>query len=251
MEPSTTNPRLGTFMAASPALGETRPVCQHCKKMGHDISHCFKLNKFTRQGFTQYKPALATSAMTLDVNPTLEIIEPHTNQVALSVAASDNLCNLKTFTSLGFVSQHHDSLPYPITILKDTGASKSFIVKGVLSYFDNVYTGEWVLVSGITGKAHVPRCRVHLTSDYVKGYVTLGVVETMPIASLSMLLGNDLAGELTSPDPIISCLPVEDEAREETTPFHPQIKKVELQIKKPQVQIKKTELQIKKTELQI
>lgn len=51
---------------------------------------------------------------------------------------------------------------------------------------------------------------VYLHSDLVTGHATVGVKDSLPIEGVNFLLGNDLAGELVVPDPIVTVMPCSD-----------------------------------------
>ena len=53
------------------------------------------------------------------------------------------------FISSGFLSVQEFDMPIPIKILRDTGASQSLLVEGVLPFSDESATGDHVLVKGV------------------------------------------------------------------------------------------------------
>ena len=62
----------------------------------------------------------------------------------------------------------------------------------------------------------VPLHVVELKSDFVCGSVTVGVRPTLPIEGISLLLGNDLAGDKVIVNPIVSDKPCfEDDCEEQ------------------------------------
>ena len=54
----------------------------------------------------------------------------------------------------------------------------------------------------------VPLHRVNLKSDLVKGVVNVGVRESLPIEGISLLLGNDLAGDKVTVEPQVVDIPI-------------------------------------------
>ena len=106
----------------------------------------------------------------------------------------------------GFVSLPGDpSVRVPIKIVRDTGASQSFLLENVLPFCDMTSTGCSVLVRGFEmGFVNVPLHEISLQSDLVTGTVTVGIRPSLPIAGVAMLLGNDVCGGKVLPGPIVS-----------------------------------------------
>ncbi len=57
----------------------------------------------------------------------------------------------------------------------------------------------------------LPLHRVCLTSKYVTGDVTVGIVDKIPVEGVHMLLGNDIAGGQVNTCPVLCEKPVVDE----------------------------------------
>lgn len=77
------------------------------------------------------------------------------------------------------------------------------------------------LIQGIWGFTPVPLYTINLQCDLVKGPVTVGIVQTLPMNGIHFLLGNDLAGDKVRADPVVSTEPiskVEAEIPQETYP---------------------------------
>lgn len=102
--------------------------------------------------------------------------------------------NFSPFVSDGFVSLPK-SERVPVKILRDTGASASFILGSVLPFSNETFTGDSLLICGIgLTKMSVPLHRVLLFSDLIQGEVELGVRPALPVEGVSVILGNNLAG---------------------------------------------------------
>lgn len=100
----------------------------------------------------------------------------------------------------------------PVSILRDTGSTQSFILEEVLPFSSNSYTGASVLVRGIEmGCAHVPLHKVNLQSDLVSGLVELVVCAQLPVMGVQVILGNDIASGKVLPCPVVPCNPVEEQ----------------------------------------
>ncbi|KAL5005408.1 hypothetical protein ScPMuIL_018864, partial [Solemya velum] len=113
------------------------------------------------------------------------------------------------FISEGFVSLTSDITNLkPVRILRDTGASHSLILDGVVPLSEETSSGSSVLLQGVElGFVNVPLHCVYLKSDLVTGPVTIGVRPELPIEGVSLILGNDLAGEKVRVDPLVSSIP--------------------------------------------
>ena len=123
----------------------------------------------------------------------------------------------KPFVSEGFVSLKGDNANlHPIKIMRDTGASQSLLLKGILPLSEETSAGASVLIQGVElGFIKVPLHVVELKSDFVCGSVTVGVRPTLPIEGVSLLLGNYLAGDKVIVNPIVSDKPCfEDDCEE-------------------------------------
>ncbi len=108
------------------------------------------------------------------------------------------------FLLTGSVSLCADSLSKSISILRDTGATQSFILADALPFSPETYSGTDVLVRGIElGCVRVPLHMVNLQSDLVTGTVPLGVRTELPVDGVSLILGNDLAGGKVFPSPVV------------------------------------------------
>ena len=129
-------------------------------------------------------------------------------------ASCTDVSTFKPFLSQGFISVcENDSKKKPIQILKDTGASQSLLIEGVLPLSEQSATGDKVLIHGEElGFVSVPLHKVFLKSDLVSGPVTVGVRPTLPVEGVSLLLGNDLAGEKVMANPCLSSLPCESDS---------------------------------------
>ena len=89
----------------------------------------------------------------------------------------------------------------PIWILRDTRATQSLLVEGILSLSGATATGTHVLIKGVElGIVSVPMHTIYLKSDLVSGAVVVGLRPTLAIEGVSLILGNDLVGEKVIPD---------------------------------------------------
>ena len=120
----------------------------------------------------------------------------------------------KSFVWKGTVSIGQSSR-VPIQIMRDTAASQTLLLAGVLPLSDRTYTHSDVLVKGIEMKDSpivVPLHRVYLESGIVDGPVVVGVRKSFPYKGIQLLLGNDLAQDKVLPNscpvnPIVTHVP--------------------------------------------
>ena len=167
------------------------PTCAYCRKPGHLMSKCFKLaQKKKKEGET------SSNALTVVERPPQDVVNNHMPDSDMSDKIKEEYL---PFISEGFVSLSGDSSdqqPIKIKVLRDTGATQSLLLEGVLPLSEQTSTGANVLIQGVEcGFISVPLHRICLKSDLVSGDVTVGIRPTLPVKGVSFLLGNDLAGE--------------------------------------------------------
>ncbi|VDI22125.1 Hypothetical predicted protein [Mytilus galloprovincialis] len=115
----------------------------------------------------------------------------------------------KPFMSDGFISIADDTTLQPIKILRDTGASQSLLLEGVLPLSEKTSVGASVLLQGVElGCIDVPLHRIYLKSDLITGPVIVGVRPNLPVEGVTLLLGNDLARNKVVVEPIVTSEPV-------------------------------------------
>ena len=155
------------------------PVCHYCQKPGHVMSDLKKRREkeATPNAFVSSKsnwrsnPNRAESSIGLDKS---EIIREE----------------FKPFVSEGFVSLESSSSQVPIKILRDTGATQSLLLEGVLPLSVSTSTGESVIAQGIEGGCvNVPLHKVKLVSDLVTGSVVVDDHSSTSLRFFSLPLG--------------------------------------------------------------
>ncbi|XP_062567274.1 uncharacterized protein LOC134229543 [Saccostrea cucullata] len=188
------------------------PICNYCKKKGHIKSECWALQRKTPVS-NDSKPS-PTALTSVQGKVSCSQFENTGIKPESDVLREE----FKPFVFDGLVSVDTDS--HPIRILRDTGASQSLLLEGVLPLSEKTHTGSEVLIQGVElGLVKVPLHVIDLKSDLVSGSVVVGVRPTLPVKGVSLLLGNDLAGGRVVPDPIICEKPsligeVEEENKE-------------------------------------
>ncbi|XP_033098555.1 CUB and sushi domain-containing protein 3-like [Anneissia japonica] len=79
-------------------------------------------------------------------------------------------------------SRFDDTCLQPVKILRDTGASQSLLLAGILPLSEKSSTGANVLISGVEfGSTSVPLHRINLQSALVTGSVLVGVMPSLPV----------------------------------------------------------------------
>ena len=92
--------------------------------------------------------------------------------------------------------------------MRDTGATQSLILDNVLPFSEKSSTGVSVLLQGVEMSViKVPIHLIELSSDIIIGTVSVGLRPSLPVKGISMILGNDLAGERVVGNPQVSDAP--------------------------------------------
>lgn len=183
--------------------GKSNSVCFYCKKKGHLIANCWALAKKNK----------SPTALAVTRSSIFELNE------------SDKIhARFEPFIMKGFIGTEENSELKPVRILRDTGASQSLLLSGILPLSEETSTGTNVLLQGVElGFTEVPLHTIYLSSELVSGSVVVGVRPELPIEDVSFILGNDLAGGKVLPSPRVvkspSCV-IEEEMKEleETLP---------------------------------
>ena len=224
-------------------LGGKTP-CEHCGRFNHKSEDCrIAKNKLQKE----VKPTGLTSLKGLKVSPFNESenskgvkVKPlidrnsfveknkgikvnplHNDKSCIEDEISPNtesdyMENYKPFISEGVVSLVGDeNSSQKVTILRDTGATQSLMLDSVLPLTENSFTGANVLISGVEmGVLEVPLHEVNIKSSLINGNIVIGMRPSLPVEGISLILGNDLAGEKVMVDPRVVEKPRDDEETE-------------------------------------
>lgn len=181
--------------------------CFYCHKQGHLIADCNVLKRKQQTGQTK-------SVGLVNVVSSAELFNLAEEEIVPDV-------NYKPFVTTGFISLSDDGNEQKeIHILRDTGASHSFVLADVLPLSAESYSGLSVFVRGIEmGVVKVPLHWVYLKSALVTGFVQAGVRPSLPVKGITFILGNDLAGGKVMPmlevaDAPNLCFPSDELSRE-------------------------------------
>ena len=224
-------------------LGGETP-CEHCGRFNHKSEDCrIAKNKLQKE----VKPTGLTSLKGLKVSPFNESenskgvkVKPlidrnsfveknkgikvnplHNDKSCIEDEISPNtesdyMENYKPFISEGVVSLVGDeNSSQKVKILRDTGATQSLMLDSVLPLTENSFTGANVLISGVEmGVLEVPLHEVNIKSSLINGNIVIGMRPSLPVEGISLILGNDLAGERVMVDPRVVEKPRDDENTE-------------------------------------
>ena len=220
-------------------LGGKTP-CEHCGRFNHKSEDCrIAKNKLQKE----VKPTGLTSLKGLKVSPFNESenskgvkvkplidrnsfveknkgikVKPlHNDKSCIEDEISPNtesdyMENYKPFISEGVVSLVGDeNSSQKVKILRDTGATQSLMLDSVLPLTENSFTGANVLISGVEmGILEVPLHEVNIKSNLINGNIVIGMRPSLPVEGISLILGNDLAGEKVMVDPRVVEKPRDD-----------------------------------------
>ena len=235
-------------------LGGKTP-CEHCGKFNHKSEDCrIAKNKLQKE----VKPTGLTSLKGLKVSPFNETenskgvkVKPlidrnhfveknkgikvnplHNDKSCIEDEISPNtesdyMENYKPFISEGVVSLVGDeNSSQKVEILRDTGATQYLMLDNVLPLTENSFTctGANVLISGVEmGVLEVPHHEVNIKSSLINGNIVIGMRPSLPVEGISLILGNDLAGEKVMVDPRVVEKPRDDEKMKRLTEKFPGI----------------------------
>lgn len=172
------------------AFGDKSDQCAYCLNKGHWKKDCPALKAKMNRTKSDLKPALAASSVTTVV----EGVDVNTAQGNL-VLCSDEKLSYAPFITDGSVSLVGSDEKIPVKILRDTGASETFILESVLPFSESSSTGSEVLIKGIGLQVlSVPLHTMVLESELITGQVVVGVRPSLPVEGIAVILGNNLAG---------------------------------------------------------
>ena len=224
-------------------LGGKTP-CEHCGRFNHKSEDCrIAKNKLQKEvkptGLTslkglkvspfnesenskgvKVKPLIDRNSFVeknkgIKVNPLHNVKSCIEDEISPNTE-SDYMENYKPFISEGVVSLVGDeNSSQKVKILRDTGATQSLMLDSVLPLTENSFTGANVLISGVEmGVLEVPLHEVNIKSSLINGNIVIGTRPSLPVEGISLILGNDLAGERVMVDPRVVEKPRDDEETE-------------------------------------
>ena len=159
-----------TFQSSSRTV-----VCYKCGKAGHIAIRC-QLGKGPERNQTQPR------------KPQGAVTTPRGNQ------------SYRPWTKKGMIRGPHGG-PVEVSILRDTGASQSLLLRNKLPKRVIEATRETVMIEGIGGKrVKIPLCKITLKSQWKDGPIKVGVVDKLPMKGISLILGNEVRTKKCHPE---------------------------------------------------
>ena len=151
-----------TFQSSSRTV-----VCYKCGKAGHIAIRC-QLGKGPERNQTQSgKP-----------------------QGAVTTTRGNQ--SYRPWTKKGVIRGPHGG-PVEVSILRDTRAPQSLLLRNKLPKGVIEATRETVMIEGIGGRrVKIPLCKITLKSQWKSGPIQVGVVDKLPMKGISLILGNEV-----------------------------------------------------------
>ncbi|CAB4005229.1 Retrovirus-related Pol poly from transposon, partial [Paramuricea clavata] len=183
-------------------------TCDYCKRKGHTMSDCYRnpQNQTKPTGIVSTPDNNTTSVF--DSNNTSDTQE---DLIEVKANADPIMKVFEPFVNAASVSLlNNPTQRIPVQVLRDTGASQSLILTNTLPFSAESYSGNNVLIKGVHSSDYssVPLHNIRLHSDLVSGDVSIGIIDTLPFDGIQLLLGNDLAGEKVTVNPIVTNKPM-------------------------------------------
>ena len=176
--------------------------CGYCKKEGHTIKNCPDPKCKTSLPFRN------------PFNPFLNFKGKSDGQYkpVSHVHVEKPVDLFDDYKFDGSVALSPDGEKYKVTILRDTGASQSLILRKALPNIDVNMTNDNVLTRDLSLiPCTVPLANIYLDCPIKKGNVVVGIRDAeFPVTGITFLLGNDLAGRLVVPNVIVTEKPVSE-----------------------------------------
>ena len=172
-----------TFQSSSRTV-----VCYKCGKAGHIAIRC-QLGKGPERNQTQ----------------------PRKPQGAVTTARVDK--SYRPWTKRGGIRSPHGE-PVKVSILRDTGASQSLLLRSKLPKRVIEATRETVMIEGIGGKrVKIPLCKITLKSQWKNGPMKVGVVDKLPMKGISLILGNEVRTKKCHPEKMAKISAINEERK--------------------------------------
>ncbi|XP_030835976.1 uncharacterized protein LOC115921856 [Strongylocentrotus purpuratus] len=177
-------------------------MCYACRQYGHIKSKC---------------PSLQAKKQKSSAHPNAFVQTKSNSQSRIVPANMEKIQKeYEPFVSVGYVSVAESDVARKVKVLRDTGASQSLILESALPFCDSSSVGASVLLKGIgDGFVEAPLHVVDLKSDLVSGMVKMAVRPSLPVEEVSIILGNDLAGDRVVSCPVVSSSPCESSETDE------------------------------------
>ncbi len=137
---------------------------------------------------------IAKTKSKFSVKPVLAVTASEVNNVQKN--CSQCVSTFSLFVTDGFVRLVNSTEDVPVKIIRDTGSSETFVLESILSFSNDSYIGNDVLIRGIgLNVISVPLHKIVLHSDLIQGEVEVAVRFCLPVEGVHVILGNNLTGE--------------------------------------------------------
>ena len=181
-----------------------RKYCSYCKQFGHSIDNCKNPNcrKSINLGYQWGQSSRTWTNKNKSLpNENVTKLSNKSKSVQSIQSFNQEEDHFKNYKMKGFVSVDKNQRSHSVTILRDTGADQSLILKSCLPGIEHCYTGESVLCEDLSSIQKPRLVRIYINCDLIKGYVNVGVREKpFPVKGVGFLLANELAGSLVMPN---------------------------------------------------
>ena len=199
---------------------DSKEVCHYCLRKGHWKNECPVLQE-KRRSKVQPKGAGCAARIVRPERqesvdePSVTVVGGNASrrcsvsestdtvreELSLEEPQADASDSYRPFVTQGYVSLIGSDQKVPLRILRDTGASESFVLQSILPFSQKSDTGTCVLIRGIgMHTISVPLHRIALESELVRGEVVLAVRPSLPVEGVEMILGNNYAGGRVWPE---------------------------------------------------
>ncbi|KAL2089323.1 hypothetical protein ACEWY4_014011 [Coilia grayii] len=194
--------------------------CNYCLQSGHWKRDCPALR--TKNKNRSNPPRSVVCVAPVKLNSAVKVVESQTPSVG-TVPTGLSVCEVPEcpgeepccseqhqlqasegygpFITTGYISLLGSSERKPVRMLRDTGASETFVVESALPFSPESSTGKCVLIRGIGMQTlSVPLHQIEFHSDLVQGEALVAVRSSLPVEGVEVILGNNLAGDRVWPD---------------------------------------------------
>ncbi|XP_071959943.1 uncharacterized protein [Antedon mediterranea] len=185
-------------------------TCFYCKKKGHIKADCWLFQSKAKGDNKKPQSLPNTLVNTVPLKVTVSHDVDESEKLIQSSGPEKVRKLFKPFLSTGSVALIND---VNLSKVRVTGASQSLILESALSFSNESSAGASVLIQGVEGGyKEVPLHVIRIETDIVSGDFVVGVVPSLPVWGVTLLLGNDLAGDRVTVEPVVCKSPVEDES---------------------------------------
>ena len=173
------------------SVRESEDVCHFCHKRGHWKRDCAaRKSRHSRYG-EQVKPAALAAPVS-----SIVVADQLGDELPSVVLSKPDLSSYLPFISEGHVSLTGSEEKVSVVILRDTGAFDSFVLGSTLPFSEATDTGSFIPVLGMGMSIFpVPVHKLRLHCELFDGEVKMGVRPELPVEGITVILGNDVAGD--------------------------------------------------------